>query len=68
MEKDLLKGKLKEKALTQDAAAAELGISLSCFNAKLNERNGAEFSLGELRALKRLLSLTSKQVDHIFFA
>lgn len=67
MNADLLKGKLKERALTQGDAAARMGISLSCFNAKLNGRAGAEFSLGELQALKAILGLTSRQVDQIFF-
>lgn len=67
MNTNLLKGKMREHALTQEATSAKMGISLSRFNAKLNERDGAEFSLGELKALKRILSLTSKQVDQIFF-
>lgn len=68
MNTDLLKGMLREKALTQSDAAERLGISLSTFNAKLNGRGGAEFSLGELRALKGLLSLNGRQVERIFFA
>ena len=68
MNANLLKGKLKERALTQGETAARMGISLSCFNAKLNGRSGAEFSLGELQALKTILGLTSRQVDQIFFA
>ena len=68
MNVNLLKGKMKERALTQGDVAAELGVSLSRFNAKLNSRGGAEFSLGELQALKRILALTSRQVDQIFFA
>jgi len=64
---NLLKGKIRENALTQGELAEKMGISLSRFNAKLNGRGGAEFSLGELRELKNQLSLTSKQVDQIFF-
>lgn len=67
MNVNLLKGKLRERALTQGAVAEKLGVSLSCFNAKLNGRGGAEFSLGELQALKRILALTPRQVDQIFF-
>lgn len=63
----LLKGKLKEHALTQGRAAEQLGISRSAFNAKVNGRRGAEFSLGELRTLRQLLALSSAQVDLIFF-
>lgn len=68
MNTNLLKGKLRELGLTQADAAAQLGVSLSRFNAKLNKREGAEFSLGELKALKVLLALTGEQVDQIFFA
>lgn len=67
MNVNLLKGKMKERALTQGDVAEKLGVSLSRFNAKLNGRGGAEFSLGELQALKSILALTSRQVDQIFF-
>jgi len=63
-----LKGKIREYGLTQGEVAAELGVSLSRFNAKVNGRKGAEFTLGELQAIKRLLKLTPRQVDQIFFA
>lgn len=68
MNSDLLKGKIREKALTQEALASEIGISLSRFNAKLNNSGGAEFTLGEVRALKKALMLDSNQVDQIFFS
>ncbi len=64
---NLLKGKMREKAMTQQAVAARLGVSLSRFNAKLNERAGAEFSLGELQALRHILQLNAKQTEQIFF-
>lgn len=67
MNRDLLKGKIKENAMTQGDVAEKIGISLSRFNAKLNNFGGAEFSLGEVRALKRLLQLDQSQVDSIFF-
>lgn len=63
----LLKGKIKENSLTQKDVADKIGISLSRFNAKLNNSGGAEFSLGEVRAIKSLLKLNSDQVDRIFF-
>lgn len=68
MNTNLLKGKMRENALTQEDVAEKMGVSLSRFNAKLNCRGGAEFSLGELQALKSILKLTSKQIDQIFFA
>ena len=63
----MLKGKLREKSMTQLDAARGIGISLSAFNAKLNETHG-EFSLGEVRALKNLLDLDIAQTDQIFFS
>ena len=68
MNVNLLKGKMREKGLTQQAVAVKIGVSLSRFNAKLNGRKGAEFSLGEVQALRRMLDLTAKQTDQIFFA
>lgn len=67
MNRDLLKGEIKAKAMTQETVANRIGVSLSRFNAKLNNTNGAEFSLGEVRAIKDLLHLSATQVDLIFF-
>lgn len=63
----LLKGKIREQAMTQGDVAEKIGISLSRFNAKLNNSGGAEFSLGEVRAIKALLQLSAEQVGQIFF-
>lgn len=67
MQANMLKGKLAENGMTQAAAAEKIGISLSRFNAKLNETRGAEFSLGEVLTLKNVLNLSSEQIDQIFF-
>lgn len=63
----LLKGEIRAKSLTQGDVASKIGISLSRFNAKLNNSGGAEFSLGEVRAIKNLLELSPELVDLIFF-
>lgn len=63
----LLKGEIRAREMTQEDVASKIGISLSRFNAKLNSSGGAEFSLGEVRAIKSFLGLTSDQVDVIFF-
>lgn len=68
MNSDILKGKMKEERMTQKDVAEAIGISLSRFNAKLNNKGDAEFSLGEIRSIKELLSLNPVQVDQIFFA
>lgn len=67
MNTDVLKGKIKEHAMTQADVAESIGISLSRFNAKLNNC-GAEFTLGEVRAIRDLLCLTPEQTDFIFFS
>lgn len=67
MQVNALKGKMIENGLTQKDVAEAIGISLSAFNAKLNEKNNAEFNLREIRALRKLLSLNVEQTDSIFF-
>lgn len=67
MQANMLKGKLAENGMTQANAAERIGISLSRFNAKLNETRGAEFSLGEVLALKNVLNLSPEQINQIFF-
>ena len=67
MNANLLKGKMVEQGMTQEEVAKKIGISLSRFNAKLNETGGAEFSLGEAKSLIELFCLSPKQVDQIFF-
>lgn len=67
MNADLLKGKIRARGLTQRDVSGEIGLSLSRFNAKINNTGGAEFSLVEVRNLKKLLGLTSAQIDAIFF-
>ena len=63
-----LKEKLKECSLSQEMMADKMGISLSSFNAKINEREGAQFVLGEVQSIKKILHLTADQVDQIFFS
>lgn len=67
MNANMLKGKLREHAMTQADAAPKIGLSLSRFNAKINGTGGAEFSLGEVRAIKELLALNAEQTEQIFF-
>lgn len=68
MKGNMLKGKLRENALSQEEIAEKMGISLSRFNAKINGRGGAQFVLGEVQSLKKILDLTAEQVDQIFFS
>lgn len=67
MNSALLKGEIRARSMTQEYVASKIGVSLSRFNAKLNNTGGAEFSLGEVRAIKSLLCLDHETVDTIFF-
>lgn len=67
MDKLKLKSKMCEHSMTQENVAKEIGMSLSRFNAKLNGKSGAEFSLGEVRAIKGIFNLDAGTIDEIFF-
>ncbi len=64
----LLKGKIREKDMTQAQLADEIGISLSRLSAKINDKEGAEFTLGEAKAIKVVLGLDSETWERIFFS
>lgn len=66
MNKDMLKGQIRSLGMTQEDVAKKIGISLSRFNAKINETDNAEFSIGEAKRLKQVLSLSAEQLDRIF--
>lgn len=68
MNANMLKGKIRGLGMTQEAVAVKIGVSPSRFNAKINGTNGAEFYLGEVQTMKKLLSLDMEEVDRIFFA
>lgn len=66
MNKKILMSQIVKAGMTQKEVAAKIGISLSRFNAKLNNYRGAEFSLGEMRKLVKLLSIPASLIDEIF--
>ena len=66
MNANLLKGKLRERGMTQAQAAKIVGVSPSNFNDKINGTGGADFRLGEARKLIRALNLTPDAIDKIF--
>lgn len=68
MNANLLKGVIRSHGKTQQDVSREIGMSLSRFNAKINNYGGAEFSLSEVRSLKSLLELSPDQIETIFFA
>ena len=66
--KNLLISKMKLFGDTQADLADALGISLARTNAKINETDGAEFTMGEIKIIKFRYHLTAEEVDAIFFA
>lgn len=66
MNLDLLKGAILSKGMTQAEVAKSIGVSLSRFNAKINQTRGAVFTLQEVKALKALLDLSMAQIEEIF--
>jgi hypothetical protein len=52
----------------QEDLANALDLSLSRTNAKINETDGAEFTLSEIKIIKFRYHLTAEEVDAIFFA
>ncbi len=68
MRKNELEAMMKLNGDTGNTLSEYLGMARSTFSAKLNETNGAEFTQGEILAIKTKYSLTAEQVDRIFFA
>lgn len=68
MNKALLKSVIVEFGDTQATLSAAMGISLSRFNAKLNERDGAAFTQPEISFIVSRYHLTDEKAMAIFFA
>lgn len=67
MNKNLLISKMKLFGDTQKTLADALNLSMARTNAKINETDGAEFTQGEIKAMKFRYNLTALEVDEIFF-
>jgi hypothetical protein len=68
MNKNELVSKMKKFGDRNEDLAKYIGISPQRFSAKLNEKNGAEFTKSEIGKIKVKYHLTSEEVDLIFFA
>ena len=60
--------KMKLFGDTQTILAEALGMSLSRLNAKINEINGSQFRMYEIKFFRDRWQLTPEEVDAIFFA
>lgn len=68
MQKNELVSVMKKHGDRQEDLANYIGISPQRFSAKINEKDGAEFTKGEIAKIKEKYNLTAEQVDLIFFA
>lgn len=60
-----LKGRIREKFMTQEAFAKRLGMSRTTFSLKLNDVS--EFSQREMLQALNLLDVNVKLIDEYFF-
>lgn len=63
----LLRGKMAEHGMTQDALATLMKIDRATLNRKINNE-GRGFTVKEANRIAELFSLTSDEAVHIFFA
>ena len=68
MNKTLLSSVMVKNRDTQAKLAAAIGLSLSRFNAKINEREGAAFTQTEMAFIIKRYHLTNDEAMEIFFA
>ena len=66
MNKNELVSVMKKHGDNQADLAKYIGISLQRFNAKINEKDGAEFTQSEIAKTKEKYNLTDEQVVIIF--
>lgn len=67
MDKRLLMSVMTRNGDTQETLASAMGISLSRFNAKINERDGAAFNQSEMQFIIERYNLTADEAMQIFF-
>ena len=66
MNKNKLKGKIREQGLTYKILAQKIGIGLTSMNYKINGKN--LFNQEEMKKLKEALRLTDNETIDIFFS
>lgn len=63
-----LKGKMRERNVTQEEMAKKLGIALSTMNRKLqDDAVGGGFTVGEAHKMYEVLELSNDEAVSIFF-
>lgn len=67
MNKNLLESCMKEHGDTQASLSGAMGLSLSRFNAKINERGGAAFTQSEMDFIIHRYSMSDSLAMRVFF-
>ena len=67
MNKRKLAALMAEYGDTQKTLSSSIGVSLSRFNAKLNETGGAEFGQTEITNISKRYNLSPERIAEIFF-
>lgn len=62
-----LKGRLKEKNLTQEKMANLMKIHPSTLNKKLNNETGENLTIDEVNQIKKILDIQLSEVNLYFF-
>lgn len=65
---NMLLSKMKLFGDRQQDLADALGLSLTRTNAKINNKNDAEFTMSEMQVIRNRYNLTPEEVDQIFLA
>lgn len=68
MNKRMLKSFMAKRGDTQDSLSEAMGISRSRLNAKINEKNGAEFTQTEIKFIAKRYNLTEEELVIVFFS
>ena len=68
MNPNKLKGKMRSFGDRQSDLAKAIGVSATRLNAKINEKDGADFTGKEIKAIIERYSLSDTEAIEIFFA
>lgn len=62
-----IKGRMKEKNLTQEALAEKMELNPSTLNYKINSENGEYLSISEVEKLIDILEIPKSELSFYFF-
>ncbi len=68
MDYDLLKVKMKKNKMTYEEMAKHLGITITGFANKINQKNSSGFYVDEANKIRKKLKLTNEESFIIFFS